>query len=79
LRFRDLPKLKLTWDFFDINILPREAHGGEEVNETRPRGQTRTCGMAPGQAVPHMPVWASSLRCRPSLSPNAQPDLKAPI
>jgi hypothetical protein len=77
--FQDLPKLKLTWDFLGINILPREAPGGEEVNETRPGGQTGTMARAPSQAAPPNLVWASSLRCHPSLSPDAQPDLKTPI
>jgi hypothetical protein len=45
--FRDLPRLKLTWDFSGVNILPREEPGGEEVNETRPRGQTSIGGMGP--------------------------------
>jgi hypothetical protein len=38
LSFRNLPELKLTWDFWSVNILSREATRGEEVNETRPRG-----------------------------------------
>jgi hypothetical protein len=29
LHFRDLPELKLTQDFWSVNILPREAPGGE--------------------------------------------------
>jgi hypothetical protein len=33
----------------------------------------------PGQATPPMLVGASSLRCRPSSSPDAQLDLKTPI
>jgi hypothetical protein len=33
LRFRDLSRLKLTWDFLDVNILPREAL--EEKKSTR--------------------------------------------
>jgi hypothetical protein len=33
LRFRDLSGLELTWDFLDINILPREAPGAQEVNK----------------------------------------------
>jgi hypothetical protein len=36
--FRDLLGLKLTYDFSVVNILPREAPGGEEVNEMRHRG-----------------------------------------
>jgi hypothetical protein len=47
LHFRDLSGLKLTWDFSGANILPREGPGGEEVNETRPRGQTSIGGMGP--------------------------------
>jgi hypothetical protein len=47
LRFRDLPEHKLTWVFLGVNILPREAPGGEEVNETRPRGQTGIGGTGP--------------------------------
>jgi hypothetical protein len=38
LSFWDLPGLKLTWDFWSVNILPREAPEDQEVNETRPRG-----------------------------------------
>jgi hypothetical protein len=38
LRFRNLPELKLTWDFSGVNILPREAPGKEEVNEMGPSG-----------------------------------------
>jgi hypothetical protein len=45
--FRDLPVLKLTWDFSGVNILPREATRGEEINKTRPRGQTSIGGMGP--------------------------------
>jgi hypothetical protein len=33
LHFRNLPKLKLTWDFLGVNILPREAHRAQEVEE----------------------------------------------
>jgi hypothetical protein len=29
LRFRDLPELKLTQDFWSVIILPREAPGGK--------------------------------------------------
>jgi hypothetical protein len=35
LSFRDLPRLKLTQDFWSVNILSREVPGEEEVNETR--------------------------------------------
>jgi hypothetical protein len=34
----DLPGLKLTWDFWSINILSQEILE-EEVNKTRPRGE----------------------------------------
>jgi hypothetical protein len=64
LHFRNLPGLKLTWDFLGVNILPREAPGEEEVNETRPRGQASIGGAAPSQAVPPEPVWALSLQRR---------------
>jgi hypothetical protein len=75
LSFRDLPRLKLTQDFWRVNILSREAPRGEEVNEARPRGQTSTGGAAPSQAAPPIPVWASSLQHRQSSSPDAQLDL----
>jgi hypothetical protein len=52
LSFRNLPKLKLTWDFWSVNISSRETPGDQEVNETRPRGQTRLGGMGPGLAMP---------------------------
>jgi hypothetical protein len=38
--FRNLPELKSTQDFWSVNILSREPAGDQEVNETRPRGQT---------------------------------------
>jgi hypothetical protein len=38
LSFRNLPKLKLTSDFWSVNILSREAPEGEEVHEMRPKG-----------------------------------------
>jgi hypothetical protein len=47
LRFRNLPELKLIWDFLDVNILPREAPGAEEVNKMGPNGQTRHGGTGP--------------------------------
>jgi hypothetical protein len=52
LRFRDLRGLKLTQDFWSINILPREATGGEEVNETRPRAKRDQVERDPGLATP---------------------------
>jgi hypothetical protein len=45
--FRDLRGLKLTQDFWSINILPREEPGGEEVNETKPRAHKRLGGTGP--------------------------------
>jgi hypothetical protein len=53
LSFRNLPELKLTWDFWSINILSRETLEDQEVNETRLRGQTRPGGMGhwPGRAT----------------------------
>jgi hypothetical protein len=47
LRFKNLPELKLTWDFSGVSILPREASGEEEVNDMAPRVQTSTGGMGP--------------------------------
>jgi hypothetical protein len=64
LSFRNLPELKLTWDFWNVNILSREAPEEEEVNEMRPRGQMSLGGMGPCQAMPPMAFQASSLqRC----------------
>jgi hypothetical protein len=45
--FRDLPGLKLTHDFWSVNILSREAPKEEEVNEMRTRGRTSTGGAGP--------------------------------
>jgi hypothetical protein len=45
--FRDLTRIKLTWDFSGVNILPQEAPGAQEVSEARPRGQMSTGGMGP--------------------------------
>jgi hypothetical protein len=45
--FRDLPGLKLTWDFWSVNILSRETPEEEEVNKMRPRGQTSIGGVGP--------------------------------
>jgi hypothetical protein len=44
--FRHLPGL--TWDFLGVNILPREAHGAQEVNKERPRGQMSIDGVGLG-------------------------------
>jgi hypothetical protein len=38
LYFRNIPKIKLTWDFSGVNILSREPSGEEEFNEMGPRG-----------------------------------------
>jgi hypothetical protein len=38
LSFKNLPELKLTHDFWSINILPREASGDQEAHKMRPRG-----------------------------------------
>jgi hypothetical protein len=53
LSFRNLPELKLTQDFSSINILPREPARDQELNERRPRGQTRPGGMGllPGRVT----------------------------
>jgi hypothetical protein len=38
LSFTNLPELKLTHDFWSVNILLREAAGDQEAHERRPRG-----------------------------------------
>jgi hypothetical protein len=48
LHFRNLPGLKLTWDFLGVNILSREAPGTQEVNEGGHEGQMSTGGTGPG-------------------------------
>jgi hypothetical protein len=47
LRFRNLPELKLTWDFLSVNIFSREPSGEEEVNEMGSRCQTSKGGAGP--------------------------------
>jgi hypothetical protein len=79
LSFMDLPGLKLTWDFWSVNILSRETPKEEEVNKTRPRGRTSTGGMGPLSGTPPMLVGASSLRYHPSSSPDAHLELKTRI
>jgi hypothetical protein len=79
LSFRDLPRLKLAWDFWSVNILSRETPEEEEVNEMRPRGRWVQVAWAPCQAALPMLIGASSLRCRPSSLLDAQLDLKKPI
>jgi hypothetical protein len=78
-KFHEPSKLKLTWDFWSANILSREAPGGEEVNEMRPRGRTSTGGVATYQAAPPILVEASSLQHRQSSSLDAQLNLTTPI
>jgi hypothetical protein len=53
LSFRNLPELKLTQDFWSVNILSREAPEAQEVNEMRPRGRTSIGGATtmPGRAT----------------------------
>jgi hypothetical protein len=53
LSFRNLPELKLTQDFWSINILPRKAVGDQEVHKRRPIGQMRPggTGSQPGRAT----------------------------
>jgi hypothetical protein len=60
--FGDLSGLKLTWEISGVNILPREAPGGEEVNETRLGGQMGTGGTGP------QPGHATRLGLEPPLS-----------
>jgi hypothetical protein len=45
-KFQEPSRTQITWDFWSVNILSREAPG-EEVNKTRPKGQTSTCGTGP--------------------------------
>jgi hypothetical protein len=47
LRFRNLPELKLTWDFLGVNILSREPSRAKEVNEMGHDDQMRHGGMGP--------------------------------
>jgi hypothetical protein len=47
LSFGDHPVLKLTLDFWNVNILSWEASEEEESNETRPRGRMSTGGVGP--------------------------------
>jgi hypothetical protein len=46
--FRNLPKLKLTWDFSGINIILWEPSGAQEVNKGGHEGQTKPGGAGPG-------------------------------
>jgi hypothetical protein len=46
-KFQEPSRTQITWDFWSINILSWEAPGGEEVNKTRPKGQTSTGGVGP--------------------------------
>jgi hypothetical protein len=77
--FKDLPGLKLTWDFLGINILPREAPGAQDVNEVRPRGQTRPGGTGPWPGHATHTHLGLEPRFRLSSSPDAQLDLQMPI
>jgi hypothetical protein len=47
LRFKNLTKLKLIWDFSGVNTLSREPSGAQEVNEGGYEAQKSTCGMGP--------------------------------
>jgi hypothetical protein len=44
--FRNLPELKLKWDFLGINILSREPSVAREVNEGGHDGQSRPGGIS---------------------------------
>jgi hypothetical protein len=77
--FRVLPELKFTWDFSGVNILSWEPSREQEVNEGGHEGQTRLGGAGPWPGHAPNLVWASSLWCRLSLSPDAQLDMKTPI
>jgi hypothetical protein len=76
LSLRDLPGLKLTWDFWSINILSRETPDEEEVNKTRRRGRMSTGGAGPLAGRATHARWGLE---HPSSSPDAQLDLKTPI
>jgi hypothetical protein len=39
--FQELSQTQIDMGFLRVDILPREAPGAQEFNETRPRGQTR--------------------------------------
>jgi hypothetical protein len=45
--FRDLPELKLTWDFSSVNILSWEPSGVQEVNEGGYKAHLSTGGAGP--------------------------------
>jgi hypothetical protein len=45
LYFRNLPELKVTWNFLGINILSQEPSGAQEVNKVGQEGQTRPGGV----------------------------------
>jgi hypothetical protein len=85
LSFGDYFRLKLIWDFWSVNILSEEEEEEEEeekeeqVNKMRPKAERVQVARAPCHAAPPMIVGASSLRCHPSSSPDAQLDLKSPI
>jgi hypothetical protein len=47
LSFRNLPELKLTQDFWSVNILSREPTGDQEINKGGHKAQTSTVGAGP--------------------------------
>jgi hypothetical protein len=47
LRFKDIPRLKLTWDFLGVNIIPREALGAQQITEGGHEAQKRPGGAGP--------------------------------
>jgi hypothetical protein len=79
LRFMNLPELKLTRDFSGINIYHDNHLEDKKSTRETMRAKQGQVAWASGQAMPPMPVWASSLRCCPSSSPGAQLDLKTYI
>jgi hypothetical protein len=66
LRFRNLPELKLTWNFSGINILSREPSRAQEVNEGGHEGQTSTGGVGPrpGHPTPFGPRGSDVVHLR---------------
>jgi hypothetical protein len=45
--FKDLSELKLTEDFYIVNILSQKASRDQEVNEEVHEAQIGTCGVGP--------------------------------
>jgi hypothetical protein len=78
-KFQEPSRTQIDLGFWSVNILSREEPEGEEVNETRPRGQTRTGGAGPCQAAPPILLGALSHQHHQPLSLDAHINLKMPI